>query len=309
MLESLVVYNFKNHVELPELKNTDVFTLKTCQRIVVVALKESPTNQILFKHEGRVFNGTEAYQFLLEVICGLKSKLVGENEIVGQFKTAYKEFCSGDVVNSSILLVLEKLLKDAKEIRSKYLIGICQKTYASVARKHMINKHHADEVLVLGSGSLAEDLINQFKKKAKVYISARNFEKVNKLANKHDLQIIPWKNIYLFQNFSHIANTIGAEETLLDQQFFETWAKKHSQRFFVDLSSGCCIQSSFSYAQGLMTLQDIFAEGAIHESRKKEQLKLAQLKMEEIVQKRYIHLKQKKQNRKQYGVRREQTAI
>ena len=95
---------------------------------------------------------------------------------------------------------------------------------------------------------------------------------------------------------------LGAEETLLDQEFFDHWAAKHERRLFVDLSSSDCIQSHFAYEQGLMTLKDIFAEGAIHENRKKEQLKLAQLKMTEIVQKRYILLKQKKLNQLKYGV-------
>src|SRR5438046_10434818 len=33
-----------------------------------------------------VFRGQEAYRFLLEVICGLNSPIVGETAVMGQFK-------------------------------------------------------------------------------------------------------------------------------------------------------------------------------------------------------------------------------
>src|SRR5436190_7341524 len=33
-----------------------------------------------------IFRGREAYQFLLEVICGLNSPIVGETAVMGQFK-------------------------------------------------------------------------------------------------------------------------------------------------------------------------------------------------------------------------------
>ena len=33
-----------------------------------------------------VFRGEEAYRFLLEVICGLNSPIVGETAVMGQFK-------------------------------------------------------------------------------------------------------------------------------------------------------------------------------------------------------------------------------
>src|SRR5690606_16003183 len=115
---------------------------------------------------------------LLEIICGLKSKLLGENEIVGQFKASYHNYASTKNKSTELLRIIEKLFKDAKEIRTDYLLGLCQKTYSSIARKHIVSINKADHVLILGSGQLAEDLINQFKKKVTVFISARNTQKV-----------------------------------------------------------------------------------------------------------------------------------
>ena len=67
------------------------------------------------------YEGQMAYMFLLETICGLKSRMLGENEIVSQFKEAFALYLAKEDKNPYIIQVFEKLFKDAKEIRTKYL--------------------------------------------------------------------------------------------------------------------------------------------------------------------------------------------
>src|SRR5690606_32390758 len=113
------------------------FVLRTCQRTLVLAYDRSPfEDRAPVPHT--LLSGSDAYLFLLETICGLKSKLIGENEIVGQFKEAYKMYAQSTLKDTRLLAILEKLFKDAKDIRTQYLIGISQKTYASLTRKHLI---------------------------------------------------------------------------------------------------------------------------------------------------------------------------
>src|SRR5690606_25191524 len=138
---------------------------------------------------------------------------------------------------------LEKLFKDAKDIRTQYLIGISQKTYASLTRKHLIQRAKAQHVVVLGSGQLAEDLINQFKKKATVSICARNKVRVAELAEQHQIQVIPWEERHRLVNEPFIANTIGSETVLWDDSFFYAWAGNHELRLFVDLGSPSVIKT------------------------------------------------------------------
>jgi glutamyl-tRNA reductase len=232
--------------------------------------------------------GKEAYLFLLETICGLKSKLIGENEIVGQFKLAFKEFIAKENKDKRLIRILEKLFKDAKEIRTDYLLGLSQKTYASITRKHICNSLHADKVLILGSGTLAEDLINQFKKYTKVYISARNTERVAELADLHDLEVVPWLNRDHIAHFSFIANTVGTICTILEESFFTTWTGQNEKRFFVDLGSPSSIKTNLTLKDGVMKLDDIFQEGAVHEKHKLNQINKAKYAMSEIVEKRIL---------------------
>lgn len=285
MLDGLKLWNFSSGTH-PEVELTGTtFILKTCQRSLVLSLNRFPfKGQELPPHE--LETGDTAYFYLLETICGLKSKLIGENEIVGQFKEAYKIYGQATFKDTKLLLVLEKLFKDAKDIRTQYLIGISQKTYASLTRRHLIQKAKADHVVVVGSGSLAEDLINQFKKKARVSICARNTVRVGALAQLHGLTIIPWEERHTLVNQPYIANTVGSESILFDEDFFTQWKMNNGSRKFVDLGSPSVINTHLGSQEGVVRLDDIFDEGAIVEGQKQQQIELARAAMLEVSQKR-----------------------
>ena len=277
MLAALRLWNFSTGSLPQEELNDHAFVLRTCQRTLVLSFHNYPFKSSVVP-ENEIFIGSDAYLFLLETICGLKSKLIGENEIVGQFKEAYKTYAASQLKDTKVLLILEKLFKDAKDIRTQYLIGISQKTYASLTRRHLVQKAKADHIVVIGSGGLAEDLINQFKKKAKVSICGRNTEKVSELARIHSLQVIPWELRSHLADSPFIANTIGTNSVLFDEKFFEAWSI-HPHRLFVDLGSPSSIRTSLSLHQGIVRLDDIFREGAIVEEQKHAQITLAKAAM------------------------------
>ena len=284
MINALKLWNFTAGVLPPEELTKHAFVLKTCQRTLVLSLQDTVIKSPTLSHQ--LYVGQDSYLFLLETICGLKSKLVGENEIVGQFKDAYKEYVSRADRDNKLLVVLEKLFKDAKDIRTQYLIGISQKTYASLTRKHLLSRAHADHIIVLGSGQLAEDLINQFKKKTKVSICARNLARVSELCRLHQIEAIDWEKRSELHQYAFIANTIGSDSVLWDETFFETWAQNNPKKLFVDLGSPSVIQTPMTYTDGVIRLDDIFNEGAVVEGQKQTQIALARQAMLSISERR-----------------------
>lgn len=291
MFTTLKLWNFTSGSLRNEDVNSNAFVLRTCQRTLVLSFESFPFHcSELPKFE--LATGQHAYLFLLETICGLKSKLIGENEIVGQFKEAYQFYSSSTLKDTKLIQILEKLFKDAKDIRTQYLIGISQKTYASLTRRHLIQKSKADHIVVIGSGALAEDLINQFKKKAKVSICARNQEKVNELSKIHSIDIIPWENKTELSKVPFLANTVGSDSILFDEAFFSDWSKQ-SRRLFVDLGSPSSIQTSLKLSEGVVRLDDIFKEGAVIEEQKEKQIQLAKTAMISLATKRQALFEEK----------------
>ncbi|MEE2670069.1 MAG: hypothetical protein VYA54_00055 [Bdellovibrionota bacterium] len=290
MLANLYLYNLPAQIELSDYSDLDGnFVLATCQRTMVL----SQGTKIDSLDEFTPFNDKDAYQFLLEVICGMKSRLIGENEIVSQFKKAYQSYVQGSEKNTELLLILEKLFRDAKSIRSEYLTGISQKTYASLTRKEFVQKQRAQEIVILGSGQLAQDLINQFVKHCKITVCARNIEKIAELQNIERCNILEWDELSSLKDHPYIANTIGFKGELLGPDFFDVWASQHENKLFIDLGSPSCINTDLKTDDGVLRLDDIFNEGAIHEENKREKLEQAQSAIKDLVVKRKAYLRDK----------------
>jgi glutamyl-tRNA reductase len=133
---------------------------------------------------------------------------------------------------------------------------------------------------------MAEDLINQFKKKCEIYICARNKNAIENLKLNHEINVIEWGDYKSIITFAHIANTIGAKEIIFNKVFFENWKNAHHDRTFVDLGSPSAIDTNLTVDDGIIRLENIFSEGAIKENHKKQQIVKAKNAMDGIVEKR-----------------------
>ena len=302
MLERLHVKNFRINTvfQSPPFGNKrdkGPFCLKTCQRHLFVDLKKIPVfsaGQGDDQGEEVEYCGQDAYHYLLEVICGLRSRVLAENEIVGQFKQAYWEYLKLENRRTDLMVVLEKLFKDGKEVRSQYLEGIGQKTYASISRKLVFEKTIPKRILVIGTGKLAFDIVNQLRKKVeKIFISSRNFQKVTEFCQFFSVFPLEWEDFDLYKEFPFIINTVGIKERgdLFSSSFFQAWSDLHDLRLFIDLGSPSSIETLLGKEEGVIRLDSIFERSALGEKDKLEKIKAARHTIEVMSEKRNQHLR------------------
>jgi glutamyl-tRNA reductase len=257
------------------------FHLSTCQRVIYLSYKLLPMENA---NSIEIYANSKAYHFLLQVICGLKSRILGENEISHQFKLSYLKYLEDAHRDPRIIKLLEKLLKDSKEIKSKYLAQIGQQSYAGITRRFLENKS-TKKLLILGNGSMCQNLIKVLQKRFDISLSARNPEK----SLNFYCPSIPWKDLISWAEFPLIVNTIGSEETFLDDSFFDLWAKKNPQlltRQFIDLGYPSVLKTRYTVVQGVALLKDIFEKGDILDEEKRIKIERAQEAVKEITQKR-----------------------
>jgi len=94
-----------------------------------------------------------AYVHVLEVVCGLHSPIVGETEVLHQFKV----FADGLPTERSALRdVCTRLLADARTVRARHLIGLGSRSYGSAVRRDV---RESGRVAVLGTGVLAREIV------------------------------------------------------------------------------------------------------------------------------------------------------
>lgn len=294
MLDSLRVINIKansNSLQsISSLCESDCFILKTCQRTLIVSIGGermiAPNSDIEIDY----FAGLSAYIYLLETICGLKSKLIGENEIAGQFKNGYEEYKQKKHRSPILMNILEKLFKDAKSIRAEFLSNIGQQSYSGLARR-VLEKAPAKEgtVLITGSGALSKDLLKLLSKRYQITICARNLDRIDELKESFPLiSILPFERVLEATNYSHIVNTIGAEEVIFDETFFNAWASKNSERIFIDLANPSVIKTEYRINESVYRLEDLFLLGQKLDFEKEAKVQLAKQAITRLAQKRSI---------------------
>lgn len=146
---------------------------QTClRRIVLLQKSESEALVPTFPEGAEIYEGQAAYNFLLEVICGLRSPLVAETAVMGQFK----EFCANarfpmNEWGAFLRRLTSDLLVDAKRVRSRHLEGLGSQSYGGMVRQHLKG---VPSVVVLGAGQLAEEILPWIAGKTDVTVCARN---------------------------------------------------------------------------------------------------------------------------------------
>ena len=100
-----------------------------------------------------ILHDEDAYAHLLEVICGLDSPMVGETEVLHQFKVFAANIPDDD---SAFREVGHQLLTDARVVRSRHLIGLGSRSYGSAVRRIVA---HGACVAVAGTGLLAREIV------------------------------------------------------------------------------------------------------------------------------------------------------
>jgi glutamyl-tRNA reductase len=141
----------------------DWFPIDTCQRRVAVlgssaaaglARQEFPADGGL-----EVFEGADAYAFLLRFAGGLESKLVAETEIFGQIKQAWREFSErGSALARQLSPWVQLLFQDAKAVRGQYLRNLGSASYGSQTRRLLGDEAHGGPTLLIGAGQLAQSV-------------------------------------------------------------------------------------------------------------------------------------------------------
>ena len=162
MIKDLVILNIPrgSTVTLPR----DVTNLQwqTCLRRIVF-LHRGEMSLIPQASSLKIYVGTDAYQFLLQVICGLQTPLLGETEVMGQFRKFRNEAQFPATVWGAFLQKLTTdLLRDARHIRQHHLQGLGSQSYGSLVRKCVKG---STTVALLGTGSLAEEILPRLNEK------------------------------------------------------------------------------------------------------------------------------------------------
>ena len=141
------------------------------------------------------FNREDAFIHMCKVASGIDSQVIGEQEIFGQFKDAYKNADDLNLIRSDLRLYVDKTIEISKRIRTSTKIGINPLSVSGLALnlvRKIFENPEDQNILIVGGGEMAKSIIESLYKSGIRNINAinRSIKTIN-ISESFDVMSMP----------------------------------------------------------------------------------------------------------------------
>lgn len=234
------------------------FILSTCNRVELVGVGESDTGLLLLDNWARVcssqpddlapyvytHHGLEAVRHVFEVASSLDSMVLGEPQILGQMKAAYRKSVESRGAGPILNRLMHKAFSVAKRVRHETGVAASAVSisYAAVElAKRIFGEMSGHKALLIGAGEMAELAAMHLLQggMAEIFVANRTYARGEELARRFRGRPVPFES---FTNHLHevdivIAST-GSPETIINASHVRgvLKARKNRPMFFIDIA-------------------------------------------------------------------------
>ena len=289
---------------------SETILLSTCNRVEIVLTTKDSEKALLqvkeflslykkisiesFENVLYVFYNEEAVNHLFRVASSLDSMIVGEPQILGQIKEAYRIA----TVNQTSGVILNRLLHRtffvAKRVRTETGIGdhAVSISYAAIELgKKIFGSLNNKKIMLIGAGEMAELAVEHLirHEAGDIYVSNRTFENGLKLAQRFNGTAIRFEEtVDYLKEVDIVISSTGSRELVLHRDEIKKVMKARKNRpvFFIDIAVPRDIdpkinQVSNAYVYDIDDLKGIIDHNI--EERKKEAIKAERIIDEAVV--------------------------
>ncbi|MFD1769363.1 glutamyl-tRNA reductase [Sphingobacterium suaedae] len=231
--------NLKNSLDIPE-----IFYIATCNRVEFVFCGAHELNDEFianFMHRmnfcvpaerlqcylGQVtrYSGMEALNHLFRMSCSLESLVVGEKEILAQVRRAYEKCREAGFTGDYLRLVMDRLVKTAKEVYtytniSRNPISVVSLAYRKLKETKLPQNAR---ILVIGSGETNQNLAKYLKKHqlSNFVVFNRTLKNAQKLASELNAEAYPLSELGNYKKgFDVMIVCTGSPEAIIDVNLY-----------------------------------------------------------------------------------------
>ncbi|WP_371374182.1 glutamyl-tRNA reductase [Thalassotalea aquiviva] len=235
------------------------------------------------------YQGEEAINHMMRVACGLDSLVLGEPQILGQMKQAYRHAKEQNTISFIIDRLFQRTFSVAKQVRTDTDIGAnaISVAFAAVSlAKNIYSQLNDVNVLLVGAGETIE-LVSKHLIQSNVSqmtVANRSIERAEALAQKISANVISLSEIreYLPQADIVFSST-GSPLPIISKDDVQNALRKrkHKPIFMVDLAVPRDIEQSVDQLEDafLYTVDDL--QGIVNQNLEKR--RQAALEAEQLV--------------------------
>jgi len=254
-LESRLIH-LKNSFDIPE-----IFYIGTCNRVEFVfygahELTPEFVREFIcrmnfcvpderlqcFLNQVTTYQGLDALNHLLRMSCSLESLVVGEKEILAQVRKAYERCRKSGFTGDFLRLVMDRLVKTAKEVYTYTRIARNPVSVVSLAyRKLREVKLHGDpRIVIIGAGETNQNMAKYLQKHrfSNFVVFNRTLENARTLAAELNGQAFPLSELENYRGgFDILITCTGAPEAIVSPDLYHSLLNGETdKKVIVDLA-------------------------------------------------------------------------
>ena len=248
------------------------------------------------------FKGNEAIEHMCYVASGLDSQVLGEQEILGQFKQSIQTYIGLGALNGPFQKLTEDITSIAKSARTETQIGFNPLSVSGLSLKivqEIFEDPTQQKLTIVGAGQMALSVIENFYTNGITNINAVNrSKKTLKVNNSLSIETTQLSQLgALIQNTDILVTSINSPLPIIGKGLIEQAMKerKNKPMLLIDLGVPRNIENQvrdLEYAY-LFTIEDI--ELVTQENL--EERSSEALKARDLIQQRIESLNQEKANK------------
>lgn len=189
----------------------DFILLHTCNRTEIYGIGEAQiAKEILCEAVNQpieIFNqqqfskhGNEAFEHIFSVAAGLDSQILGDYEVLGQFKNACKMAKRNGLMSPYFERLTNTCVQSSKEIKTTTDLskGTVSVSFAAVEKLMNQYGNNVFDVLVIGMGTFGKNVAKNIKNylpNANAALANRTDSKAEKLASELGYRAIPYQTV------------------------------------------------------------------------------------------------------------------
>jgi len=235
----------------------------------------------------------DAVRHLFKVAAGLNSMVLGENQILGQLKEAYKLSIELNMAGSIMSRLFHKAFQAGKRVRSETEInkGASSVSYAAIELTHKVFANLDNHpVLLIGAGEAGDLVLQSLKERGsnQIEIINRTFSRAEALAEKYSARALSFDKLEesLVNSDIVITSTASIKPILLEEQVRVIMKKRKGKMLLlIDLSVPRNIEESIRSMKNifLFNLDDLQEVVAFNYSKRQRAIKKANIIVDGLV--------------------------
>jgi glutamyl-tRNA reductase len=239
-----------------------------------ILFPDSEESRQMFQATAHALNGESVVKHLYSVICGLDSVVVGDEQIVGQFRTALGEARESHSCGPILGLLGDSALKMSRTVRKQVDFSRLPSSVAEVAAIEMRRKFKGQartRVVLMGAGEMIRATASRLKgwKGAELLFVNRTLAAAEALAEQHGGQALSLQE-YLAKpaDFDAMVAAVAARTPVLQVSDLAHLPTDQSPRLMLDLGIPQNLDSAFAKQTGFRYLDVIELGRRVEASRR-----------------------------------------